>query len=959
MKKLLIFFAFAIALFCYSQDESIIPNCDFKDVDANGVPKGWVLRTQGATYTFEDGVATMSNTEGKSVLMVRQMLKELKPATQYIFSCKLKAAEGTSAQVYVESTTMEAGKMKWHGVETSKFSVGKEWQARRFSFIVPEGANSTYMAFISQSGVALSIKELVVRPARVRPALGGYWDLENQVELIDNGAVATKGKPAMLIGLPVEPGKVYVLTYMAEGVGETGNDYPFHEMTVQVTPRGVGGGYFFNDVRNVPMPKLQKISIPANSAFTKINVTFNANTKGRVKFYDVKFGEYVPDPKESWRFVLDEPCYRDIIYESRDAGVIKGQILATSPATKAQISFGRVAAKQGFTSTIDLTDGKGSFTIPAKDLPVGKYALTCNVQDAAGTLLKSFSKQIAKVPKAPMEVLATPNRYFTINGKPFFPITQWTMNFFKNEAAVYYSARRGINSTILFGYKDIPSLLETMDIFNRYGIKVILYGKSSPSVAESELQAFRKRLEVLFPPEVRNHPAFFGYFMIDEPLWGGKSHFPLAASQEIYKDFDPYHPTWINAAPRNEVEDLIPYGEACDIYGVDIYPIPSPNAHSGLDDKGITSVGKYTSRMCDITFWRKPTWMALQGFAWAGLKRGTPLDKQVYPNTLQMRFMAYDTMLNGCTGYGLWGTHYAVSKEFYDAIHATTSELYQLSGLFLNGTQQLDLDCGNKDVRVVPLTCGGSIYYAVMNLTDASASCTLQGIQGDSLTVYQSGAKLRPADGTLKLELAPLEVMMFGAAPLPPPVYELPAVNPELEKVDGGRPIDVEIQKELDKYATRRSYNGNAFWIWSKEGVNVEFSAIWAARTFTVEDVTKPAMLLVGADDVASVYLNGTLLGKTEAWNIMGQYDLKGKLKAGENTILIKAEDLGALPCGVLVDLLIDGKSSLISDTTWRVKPAKPNDEMPTNLDGFAAPHIIGAYGTGIWGTKIFYKPLP
>ena len=469
MKKLLIFFAFAIALFCYSQEESIIPNCDFKDVDANGVPKGWVLRTQGATYTFEDGVATMSNTEGKSVLMVRQMLKELKPATQYIFSCKLKAAEGTSAQVYVESTTMEAGKMKWHGVETSKFSVGKEWQARRFSFIVPEGANSTYMAFISQSGVPLSIKELVVRPARVRPALGGYWDLENQVELIDNGAVATKGKPAMLIGLPVEPGKVYVLTYMAEGVGETGNDYPFHEMTVQVTPRGVGGGYFFNDVRNVPMPKLQKISIPANSAFTKINVTFNANTKGRVKFYDVKFGEYVPDPKESWRFVLDEPCYRDIIYESRDAGVIKGQILATSPATKAQISFGHVAAKQGFTSTIDLLDGKCSFTIPAKDLSVGKYALTCNVQDAEGTLLKSFSKQIAKVPKAPMEVLATPNRYFTINGKPFFPITQWTMNFFKNEAAVYYSARRGINSTILFGYKDIPSLLETMDIFNRYG----------------------------------------------------------------------------------------------------------------------------------------------------------------------------------------------------------------------------------------------------------------------------------------------------------------------------------------------------------------------------------------------------------------------------------------------------------------------------------------------------------
>ncbi|MBR4675884.1 MAG: carbohydrate binding domain-containing protein [Victivallales bacterium] len=957
MKKLLFFFSIAISLFCFSQDENLIKNSDFRELDANGLPKGWLLRTQGASYAFEDGIATISNKDGKAVLMVHQMLKELTPGTKYIFSCKLKAAEETSVQAYVESTTMDAGKMKWHGVETKKFTIGKKWLERRFSFIIPEGATASYMAFVSTTGVALSIKEIVVRTSRVRSALGGYWDLEDQVELINNGAVATKDKPATLIGLPVEPGKVYMLTYVAEGIGETGNDYPFHEMTVRVTPREVQGGYFFNDVRNVPMPKAQKIGIPAKANFTKINITFNANTKGRVKFYDFKFGEYVPDPKDGWRFVLDEPCYRDIIYECRDAGVIKGQILATPPATKAQISFGQVAAKQGFMSTIDLVDGKGNFIIPAKNLPVGKYALTCNVQDAAGTLLKSFNKMVAKVPKAPMEVLCTPNRYFTINGKPFFPVTQWSMNFFKNEAAVYYSAKKGINSTILFGYKDIPSLLETLEMFNRYGIKVILYGKSSPSVAASELQAFRKRLEILFPPEVRNHPAFFGYFMIDEPLWGGKSHIPLAASQEIYKEFDPYHPTWINAAPRNEVEDLIPYGEACDIYGVDIYPIPYPNSHSGLDDKGITSVGKYTSRMCDITFWRKPTWMALQGFAWAGLKRGTPLEKQVYPNTVQMRFMAYDTMLNGCTGYGLWGTHYAVSKEFYDSIHATTSELYQLSGLFLHGTQQPDIDCGNKDVRVVPLTCGGSTYYAVMNLTDGRTICTLQGIQTDGLTVYQSGAKLHPVNGILKLELAPLEVMMFGTAPLPPPVYELPVVNAELEKVDGGRPIDAEIQKDLNRYSNSAFYNGKAFWIWSKEGVNVASSAIWATRTFTVEDVTKPAMLLVGADDMASVYLNGTLLGKTDAWNFMGQYDLKGKLKPGENTILIKAEDLGALPCGLLVDLLIDGKSFLVTDVAWRVKPAKSNDETPSNLDGFAPPHIIGAYGTGIWGTKLVYKP--
>ena len=116
-------------------------------------------------------------------------------------------------------------------------------------------------------------------------------------------------------------------------------------------------------------------------------------------------------------------------------------------------------------------------------------------------------------------------------------------------------------------------------------------------------------------------------------------------------------------------------------------------------------------------------------------------------------------------------------------------------------------------------------------------------------------------------------------------------------------------------------------------------------------------MLLVAADDASTIYLNGELLGKTESWSIMGQFDLKGKLKAGENTLLIKAQDLGALPCELLVDLWIDGKSSLITDGFWSVKPAAPKDEMPKTLDGFSPAFIIGAYGTGAWGTKLVYKP--
>ena len=955
MKHLLSVFLL-LSFFAIAQ-ENFIPSIQFRpeDMAANGLPKEWRTQTPGAKFTFNNGAITLENKDDKQATLVCSLNKSTEPNVTYIFSYKVTAAETTQVRVYIESVFKDAGGgQHWTGTSAAPFIVGPEGVVRKASFHKREDFLSSYIAFISVSGKPVTISDIMLRKAHVRTELGGTWDLEEQVEVVDNGVIVTKGKPATLSGIPVQPGKTYRLAYNTIGIGDTGNDYPFHEITVHAKPQGIKGNYFFNDVRNDQVqPKFQRITIPENSSITKIDLTFSANTKGRVHFYDFEFGEFVPDPIETWRLFLDEPFYRDIIFESTDAGRIAGQIAATAPAASADIDINGVG-----NASIQLTDGKGAFSIAAKNLPMGKYKLVCQVKDETGKVLKTFERMIAKVPKAPMEILCAPDRYFRINGKPFFPVTQWKMSFDKDtyEASVYQSARNGINSTISGVSKNIPERLKYLDMMNKYGIKVIFSGGAAKSLAPSELERFKKQLETYFPKEMREHPAFFGYFMIDEPLWGGKPYSPLAASLEIYKEFDPYHPVWINAAPRNEVEDLIPYGEACDIYGVDIYPIPSPNSHSGLDDKGITSVGKYSARMSDITFWRKPTWMALQGFAWAAFSRNPDPSMHIYPDDTQMRFMAFDMLLNGGTGFGLWGTHYVKRASFYDTIHKTTRELHTLSGLFIHGKQLADIASGNENVRIVPIKRDNAFYYAVVNLSsDKEAECAFEPLApAQSFTVYATGATITPAAGKISLSLKPLEVILFGSAPLPAPVYELPTRNEELEKVDGGNPIGKYCDAIAEKYMNLTPYKGTAKWLWDKTPASE--ACTWLATDFTIPADAKQVIIKIAADDYAFIYVNGKTLGKASSYDIMHLFDATTLCKPNKNTLLIKGIDGGAAPCGVLAEIVVDGKLIKISDETWLAKETTAKSDLPKSLEDFKPAFVVAPYGKGAWGTKVCEK---
>ena len=101
---------------------------------------------------------------------------------------------------------------------------------------------------------------------------------------------------------------------------------------------------------------------------------------------------------------------------------------------------------------------------------------------------------------------------------------------------------------------------------------------------------------------------------------------------------------------------VAPYAAACDIHGVDIYPVSKPpGTHAGGPpvNTDISVVGDMTAIIAKATG-RKAIWMTLQ-ISWSGVFPPHPV---VMPTLQQARFMAYDAIIAGARGLFFFGGQY-------------------------------------------------------------------------------------------------------------------------------------------------------------------------------------------------------------------------------------------------------------------------------------------------------------
>jgi hypothetical protein len=172
----------------------------------------------------------------------------------------------------------------------------------------------------------------------------------------------------------------------------------------------------------------------------------------------------------------------------------------------------------------------------------------------------------------------------------------------------------------------------------------------------------------------KGHPGLGAWKGSDEPA---HAHVPAAGCVAVYhrlKQVDPHHPLVIIEAPRGPgptphspdkpltIATVRPYAAACDVHGIDIYPIP-PGAHAGGPpvNTDISVVGDMTSLIAKASP-QKAIWTTLQ-IAWTGTLPPHPI---VFPTLQQARFMAYDAIINGARGLFFFGGHLKAAMNAAD-----------------------------------------------------------------------------------------------------------------------------------------------------------------------------------------------------------------------------------------------------------------------------------------------------
>jgi sialate O-acetylesterase len=152
---------------------------------------------------------------------------------------------------------------------------------------------------------------------------------------------------------------------------------------------------------------------------------------------------------------------------------------------------------------------------------------------------------------------------------------------------------------------------------------------------------------------------------------------------------------------------------------------------------------------------------------------------------------------------------------------------------------------------------------------------------------------------------------------------------------------------------------------WENQGLPDLDGTVWFRKTFNISDTDagKTATLnLAMTDDNDDTYINGVKVGSTAGYNIKRSYPVAaGILKAGKNTIVVKADDTGGGGgiYGNAADMTLnigESKQSLAGDWVFRVAamPASatsvgPNDYPSLLFNAMLYPLIQYSIKGAIW----------
>ena len=917
--------------------DNLLNNSDFSltlEQDGKTLPILWEARNgaqiEVVKYDGGNAVRMQSLPGSRSHLMQKGL--NLQPGKEYQFSVRYRGTPGT---VFLYGA--EGG--GW-GILNRNIKCDEEWKTASIRIRLPENAKGTPYAVIATEPKGGYVELADPQVVEVEPGFtnGDFrngskgWIFEN-AEIVDRNeqtkCVKLDGteKKARIIqsGLLLEKGKCYELSFDARG----GNDKRFTDSQNATWYRVAlyyggeptfGSGKWLDSFERWQHKSLRFAALRDMS----VDVVGELRDPGTVYFADIRIKE-IPSIAPALDIVFDMPWIYSRGAELGTKGDFSGSVFVAVKADKLRITFDGKSQELAYAPEV-----RFSLAVPSEP---GRKEIKFELLDAEGKTTATAVEHFTVRGKAPANhshvVTFDEQHRMYLDGKPFFAIGCWgNRGPVPREESYYRLSDMGFNLILCGG-----SSLDAIDAAGMYAMLGMNTGKIFKDIPEKEKLEHVIQIAEGYKQTLA-HPALVCYFSVDEPSWRGVQLGPYQNGYRLFRDYvDPWRPVYLNEAPRGTSEALRPSGDACDIYGIDIYPIPPPNPHSELDDKGITSVGKYTD-MCRVTVRdRKPVWMTLQGFSWGHMYRRPD---EIYPTFEESRFMAYNSLAHGATGlmyYGIWFGK-GENTKFLDELKTTIHEITAVAPFLVGDTVEGETTTSTPDIRILQKrTVEHGDLWIVLNESAEAKQVEVAGKFPAHLAEVSGKVAPTPENGKLAFELPPYEVRVFRDAdrPMPEPLF---------------------VPKPKRKFEKFQSLEGfkQATWVWYPGTNSLSGAKAYFRQEFEIGDqLPEKAELSVAADDMFRCWINGELVMEQMGWQDAHTLDVAKFLKTGKNDIRIQAADADAPPCGLVYAMICSDGTKVLS--------GKATEASLNGKDDWKPAQVIANYGGGPWLSNVSARP--
>ncbi len=281
--------------------------------------------------------------------------------------------------------------------------------------------------------------------------------------------------------------------------------------------------------------------------------------------------------------------------------------------------------------------------------------------------------------------------------------------------------------------------------------------------------------------ETMNHPALFGYKIIDEPSQRGISDEEMITAYKSIRDIDPHHPIYVDDSPIGAYDWLFRY---CDIFDCDYY--------AGSNTESASFQSEVMDEVMKASKGRKPFSILQQAFQAEG--------SGYIPTVDENRHMRYQAFFSGAFGYGYHtlgdegNGAYLDRPEWKETVEKWAPWEHDFAlGCFVTGEYKFVNYQRTDTVLWGTFTDDKDLYAIVLNRSEPnpnSASIPLTdgaGVMkiGNFTAVAMTGDTTRTVmgNGTLDVNLAPHEATVWKITPTDAPLNTSHLVNSKFRDV--------------------------------------------------------------------------------------------------------------------------------------------------------------------------------